>query len=243
MARTLDDDKLLWHDLECGSYAADLGLWRALAADVSGPVLDVGAGTGRVTLDLARAGHEVTALDRDARLLAALAERAADLPVSTVVADARDFSLARRFGLCLVPMQTIQLLEGAAGRAGLLAAAARCLIPGGLLAAAIADPLVPFDARHDPAPLPDLCQREGWVYSSQPVATRRQAGTMVIERVRESVSPAGRRTVSADVVTLDELWPAELEREAAVAGLRPHDRRQIPPTVDHVGSAVVVLRA
>ena len=39
----------------------------------AGPVLDVGAGAGRVALDLARAGHDVTALDLDAELLAELA--------------------------------------------------------------------------------------------------------------------------------------------------------------------------
>ena len=52
---------VIWHDVECGAYEADLPLWRELA---SGRVLDVGAGTGRVALDLARAGHPVTALDR-----------------------------------------------------------------------------------------------------------------------------------------------------------------------------------
>jgi hypothetical protein len=36
-----------WHDLECGAYAEDLPLWRMLAGTVGGPVLDVGAGTGR----------------------------------------------------------------------------------------------------------------------------------------------------------------------------------------------------
>ena len=67
---------VIWHDLECGAYAEDLPLWRALAAEHGDPVLDVGAGTGRVTLDLARAGHRVTALDRDPELLDALAQRA-----------------------------------------------------------------------------------------------------------------------------------------------------------------------
>jgi ubiquinone/menaquinone biosynthesis C-methylase UbiE len=43
----------LWHDLECGDYRDDLPSWRSLAATAGGPVLDVGAGTGRVTLDLA----------------------------------------------------------------------------------------------------------------------------------------------------------------------------------------------
>ena len=66
----------LWHDLECGGYREDLPLWRALAAATGGPVLDVGAGTGRVTLDLAASGVAVVALDTDAALLAALEHRA-----------------------------------------------------------------------------------------------------------------------------------------------------------------------
>ena len=41
-------------------------------------VLDVGAGTGRVALELARAGHRVTAVDLDDRLLGALRERSAE---------------------------------------------------------------------------------------------------------------------------------------------------------------------
>jgi SAM-dependent methyltransferase len=98
---------VVWHDVECGGYRADLPLWRGLAAATVGPVLDVGAGTGRVALDLARAGHDVTALDREAELLDELNRRAAGLLVETVVADAADFSLARRFGLVIVPMQTI----------------------------------------------------------------------------------------------------------------------------------------
>ena len=40
----------LWHDLECGAYDEDLPLWRALAGEAGGAVLDIGAGTGRVTL-------------------------------------------------------------------------------------------------------------------------------------------------------------------------------------------------
>ncbi len=43
-------------------------------------MLDVGAGTGRVTLDLARQGHRVTALDRDAELVDVLAGALRGLP-------------------------------------------------------------------------------------------------------------------------------------------------------------------
>ena len=64
---------VIWHELECGSYTEDLELWRGLAREAGGPVLDVGAGTGRVTLELARQGNTVTALDLDEELLAELA--------------------------------------------------------------------------------------------------------------------------------------------------------------------------
>ena len=99
----------LWHDLECGDYREDLALWRSLAAQTGGPVLDIGAGTGRVTLELAASGVSVVALDVDGALLAALRHRARGLPVETVVADARRFTLRQRFSLVLVPMQTLQL--------------------------------------------------------------------------------------------------------------------------------------
>ena len=79
----------LWHDLECGGYAEDLPLWRELAESAGGPVIDVGAGTGRVTLELARAGTAVIAVDIEQRLLDALAKRANGLPITTLTADVR----------------------------------------------------------------------------------------------------------------------------------------------------------
>jgi SAM-dependent methyltransferase len=199
------DLHVLWHDLECGTYAEDLPLWRELAAEADGPVLDVGAGTGRVALDLARAGHEVVALDRDATLLDALRERAGDLPLAVVVGDARTFELDRRFGLVLAPMQTVQLLQGVEGRAAFLRHAAAHLRPGGLLACALADAMEGFDAAHTEPPVPDLLERDGWVYASQPVAVRPDADGTTIERIRQTVAPDGRRTAAGDAVRLDRL--------------------------------------
>jgi SAM-dependent methyltransferase len=237
---------VIWHELECGSYAEDLALWRNLAAASGDPVLDVGAGTGRVTLELARHGHAVTALDLDGELLAQLAAGAGGLDVSTVVADARDFALETTFALCIVPMQTIQLLGGSRPRGAFLASARRHLRPGGTLAIALADELEPFDADGDPlvvAPLPDVCERDGVVYSSRPTAIREFESGFVLERRRETVSVGGDLTVELDEVALDSVTADTVEQEGVAAGLRVSDRVQIPATDEYVASVVVTFRA
>ena len=43
-----------WQDVECGAYSADLEAWERLAAASEGPMLELGSGTGRVCLHLAR---------------------------------------------------------------------------------------------------------------------------------------------------------------------------------------------
>jgi len=236
---------VMWHDVECGTYAADLPLWRGLAREAVGPVLEVGAGTGRVALRLARDGHAVTALDRDADLLAALAGRAeqAQLAVETVVADAAGFDLAGRgFALVAVPMQTIQLLPDAQARAGFFASARRALAPGGVAALALAEAPKPFAAPGE-LPLPDVGERDGWRFVSQPVAIRLGEAAWRIERVRRLVAPDGSRTAEDDMVELAALTADCLAAEGAACGLRPEPARHVDQTDDHVGSEVVVLRA
>jgi SAM-dependent methyltransferase len=234
--------QVIWHDIECGGYRADLMLWRDLAASEAGPVLDVGAGTGRVTLELARAGHEVVALDREPAFLDVLRARAGRLAVQTVVGDAAGFALpGRRFGLIIAPMQTIQLL-GAAGRAGFLRCAREHLADNGLVACALADAMEAFDADHVVLPLPDAGIVDGVNYYSQPVALRDLGDRMAIERIRTTVAPSGQRSASEDVIHLDKVDAAQVEREALAFGLWPRAARVIAPTEEHVGTTVVMLR-
>lgn len=236
-------DLLRWHDLECGRYEADLPLWRELAATAGGEVLDVGSGAGRVALDLARHGHPVTALDREPVLLDALRARAGDLPVETVLADARDFDLGRRFALCVMPMQTIQILGGAEARARSLRAAHRHLEPGALLAAALAEALEGIEPGRSEPLDPDVVEEDGVVYRSHPVGVRVMGASVAIERMRETVYADGRRAAEDDVIHLDRITAEELEEEGLAAGFAVADRRHVDPTDEHVGSEVVVLRA
>jgi len=231
--------KVMWHDVECGAYAADLPLWHELATQEGGPVLDVGAGTGRVALDLARAGHEVTALDVDPELLAVLAERSDGLPVRTLVADAGGFDAGDgAFALIAVPMQTVQLLPE---RGGFFASARRAVAPGGLVALAIAEALEPFEAATE-LPPPDFGEADGWRFFSQPTAVRDVPGGTRIERLRHAVGPNGEHTTEPDAIVLSRVTVAGLAAEGEAAGLRAEAPRHIAPTPEHVGSEVVLLR-
>jgi SAM-dependent methyltransferase len=260
--------QVIWHDLECGGYDADLALWRELAdgshdGSAADPILEIGAGSGRVALDLARAGHRVTALDLDRRLLDALSTRAAGAEVDVVCADARTFDLGRRdFGLCLVPMQTVQLLGGKAGRAAFLRRVRAHLRPGGVLACAIVSDFQSFDCtRGGDGPPPDLVRHGAVDYVSRPIRVSVTKDRVVLERTRR-ILPEGRERSSEganrllhlnarspttaaerDVIELDLVSVEQLEREGVAAGLRRAGARSVEATDEYLGSDVVVLHA
>jgi SAM-dependent methyltransferase len=236
---------IVWHDIECGSYGADLPLWRELALPRTPcRVLDLGCGTGRVSLDLAAQGHRVTGLDRDPRFTAELRRRAAagNFAAAAVVGDVRAFDLDRRFDLVLAAMQLLQLLETPGERIAALERVRAHLRDGGLFAAALLD--LSGEATDDDylPPLPDMRETDGWVWSSQPVAIRLLDGgaALTLDRIRRAVSPRGEVAETQDSVRLELISPEQLEDELRKAGIEPVGRRTIPATDEHVGSVVVI---
>jgi len=237
-------DAVIWHDVENGGYDADLPIWRELAAAADGPILDLGAGTGRVALELAAAGHRVTAVDSDRELLNELGRRASQsrLHVTCVEADARRLEPLGPFALVLAPMQFVQIMGGPSGRAGLLASAEACLAPNGSFATAIADLDEAVAAEDAVPPVPDVGQRGDWIYSSLPLDVRPEPGGVAVEWLRQVVSPAGTLTEERHTQMLESLTPEQFEREAAAAGLRVVERREVSATEAYIGSMVVVCR-
>jgi SAM-dependent methyltransferase len=243
------EERVIWHDLECG-YGIDLPLWLELAGAAPGlPVLDVGCGTGRVALPLARAGNPVTAVDLDVILLAELARRAATLPVAIICADARELDLpSRDFALCIAALQTIQLFGGRRARARFLAAARRHLRPGGILACAIVSELASYSAADgDEAPPAEHVRRNGRVYVSRATAMQVGAHTIQVKRWRLVIGEGGRRDLpepeAVEVLRLARFTAAQLECEARAVGFMPLSRRAIPERDGYLGSDVVLLRA
>jgi len=246
-----EQEPSIWHEVECGAYAADLPLWRSLVReayrDRACDLLELGCGTGRVSLALAGPRRHVVAIDVDPELVAVLRQRAAErgAPVEATVADARSFELGRRFDLVLAPMQLVQLLTGERERLAMLRCVAAHLRPGAHVALALLAFEEEWSAAPDEAPPPDMRELDGWVYASRPIAVRRvrSGGAIELDRVRQAVSPRGEVQETMSRVRLEIVAPERLEQEGRRVGLLPKPRRHVPPTADHVGSCVVILRA
>jgi hypothetical protein len=187
----------------------------------------------------------VVAIDADPELARACAERARErgLAVRAHAADARSFELASIHPLAILAMQVVQLLGGSRGRRAMLETVGAHLQPGGLIAVALADPFGGVPAGEFLPPLPDVLEVDGWVLSSTPVDVRDEGSAVAVNRHRQAVSPTGELTEEVVTIMLESLTRAELEDEAAEAGLRPLPAREVPPTPEHVGSTIVLLEA
>jgi SAM-dependent methyltransferase len=136
------------------AHMEDLPFWLGLAARQGDPILELGCGTGRLLLPVARAGYRVYGLDNDASMLAVLKGHLADglRPLATIwQADMAAFRLAIRFSLILLPCNTFSTLPADACRRT-LANAFTHLRPGGLFAASLPNPtlLARLPAQPDP---------------------------------------------------------------------------------------------
>jgi SAM-dependent methyltransferase len=123
--------------------------YRDVARRTGGPILEVACGTGRLTLPLARDGHEVVGLDKSDPMLRAARSKAAeeDLAISFHRGDMRSFDLGSRFALVIVSCNSLCQLTETEDLTSCLRQIAAHLVPGGLLAFDIVNPRVAELAR------------------------------------------------------------------------------------------------
>jgi SAM-dependent methyltransferase len=236
-------NELVWHEVECGSYTADLPLWEELAAQAGEPVMELGCGAGRVTLHLAQqSGLLVIGLDHSLELVEAVWERGHGTTGDAEQEDVRAFeAMATKFGLVIAPMQLIQLLSDSDERIACLGCAIDSLLPGGRAAFAIVEEMPLPPPGTSAPPLPDVRQIEGWIYSSLPLEPIAAADSILLRRLRQTVDPDGNMSEQLNEIELAVLSAEQLEDEGLAVGLRPAGRRRIPATEAHVGSTVVLF--
>jgi ubiquinone/menaquinone biosynthesis C-methylase UbiE len=116
----------------------DVPFWRRVASAARGPVLELGCGTGRVSLPLARAGVDLVGVDRSAPMLARARRRARRAPQSAVRnpqfirGDIRALPFrARSFATVIAPYGILQSLIRPRDLTSTLASVARVLSRGG----------------------------------------------------------------------------------------------------------------
>ena len=121
-----------------GDYTDDILFFAEEAKAAGSPVLEIGAGTGRLSFCLAAVGVDVVGLDNSAAMLRVLDRKRPGrehLPgrVWTVAADMRDFALQREFPLVIVPFRTFLYLLTRDDQERALRAMRRHVAPNGRL--------------------------------------------------------------------------------------------------------------
>jgi SAM-dependent methyltransferase len=236
-------ETVIWHDIECGRYRADLPLWRELAAAAGGPILELGAGTGRVALDLARRGHAVTAVEIDPDLADELAARAAGLPIDVICADVTQEPWPGRYALVIAPMQLIQVLGGERARRAMLRHARDCLSPGGSVVVAFVDTVAEATFGRSEITHEDSLVLDASRYTSRAVSVRFSRRAIQIVRERRTRDAAGAERRSRAHLSLAVLPQAQVVEEAARAGLALARAHEIPGTEQDLGCVALAFRA
>ena len=220
-----------WYDAEYVHIRADLDLYRAVAREATGPILELACGTGRLSFPMAEAGRRVTGVDASPAMLARARRRAGTASpevrsrLDFVEGDMRSVRLGRRFDRVVLAFNGIlHLLEDDELLAGLETARAH-LAPGGRIHLDLFSPPTPPaerdpDDRFDPQPMVDPHTGERWlVTENNRYDPRRQLNHMFFYYRR--ADPQGRAfgpERRAEVV-LRVLHPRELDAFVRWAGL------------------------
>jgi SAM-dependent methyltransferase len=130
-------------DMGASAPAGDVDFYLAHARDAGGPVLELGCGTGRITLPLSAAGCRVIGADRSPAMLQVLRRKRPELPV--LVMDMRAPALRGTFGRIFCPYSAFTYLVEESDRQAFLGWAVSALAPGGRF---VLDVFVPRPEMH-----------------------------------------------------------------------------------------------
>jgi SAM-dependent methyltransferase len=117
----------------------DIAFYCSAARKYGDPVLELGCGTGRVTMAIAEAGYRVVGLDISERMLERAEEKRARLwreareRVQLIQGDMTQFELGEKFRTIIIPFRPFQHLIETEQQLGCLTSARKHLANGGRL--------------------------------------------------------------------------------------------------------------
>lgn len=96
-------------DLICTNQAEDIKIWKALAHEFEGPILELCCGSGRITQELMKDGYIITAIDNSFEMLKIL--KAKDLSnLELINSDIRTFKVNKKFRFAFISYSSFQQL-------------------------------------------------------------------------------------------------------------------------------------
>ncbi len=126
------------YDEQYRHYRDDISFYIALANDYGSPVLELGVGTARVSVALAKAGHAVTGIELSEAMIAKGRERIAGENLSDLVTlqrgDMRSVQLSKTFPVVVAPFNTLMHAYTVRDQDATLATVKRHLSVGGVFA-------------------------------------------------------------------------------------------------------------
>ena len=200
------------YDLEY-DHDYDLPFWLSLAEREAGLVVEWGAGTGRLAVPLAAAGHDVTAVELSKRMVERGKEKGKS--VEWALGDMRSTKLGRRYGLAVCAFNSFLCLLSTDDALAFLRNAQDHLSPGGLLGIEVSafspeelvDPPGGPGLRHDlTRALPDG-RLDRFSVSRYDAASQLMQMRLFYERYDTSGTPQSRRAhdLTIRIVGRDEL--------------------------------------
>ena len=126
-----------FYDPDLGELDADLSFYEQFAARCGSPILELGCGTGRVLLPLAREGYRITGIDASAEMLerarAKIAAEELGERVTLAQQEMAELDLGERFNMAFAALNSFAHLHTTEEQLQALARMRRHLNPDGLL--------------------------------------------------------------------------------------------------------------
>lgn len=210
--RLADDfDTIDWNLADLESVVSRL---QQLAG--AGPALELGVGTGRVALALARTGVPVDGIEVSPRMVERLREKVGDAPLTVIAGDFGDLRVRRRYTLVYCVWNTLFMLPSRERQEACFRGVAQALLPGG---AFLLEAFVPDPSRY----LRDqsIRIRDMTADSVSLDLSIHDPATQIVRTQHVFLRASGTRMYPA---VMRYSWPHELDEMAQAAGLRLDER-------------------
>jgi ubiquinone/menaquinone biosynthesis C-methylase UbiE len=203
----------------------DVAFWQRLAAAQDGPVLELGCGTGRIAVPVARTGAHIVGIDRSDEMLARARRRIARARlggrVMLVRGDIRDlpFRSPARFSAVLAAYGILQSLTRERDLARTFESVARVLRRGGLFAIDVVPDLPKWEEYRDRVSLKGRRGRKTTLTLVETVRQDRRRHLTIFDQEYRETSGGRRRTYRFSL-TFRTLSVPQMTRRLEQAGFR-----------------------